>query len=112
MPSPFPGMDPYLEAPAGWQEFHHLFIAGIQEALVPKVRPRYAVHIERYVYLTALDAEAPRLRPDVSVAQTSPEAPRTEGLGDVVGTKAEGEDSGSIPQDVVSRFHDSADLRL
>ena len=79
MPSPFPGMDPYLEAPAGWQEFHHLFIAGIQEALVPKVLPRYAVHIERYVYLTALDAEAPRLRPDVSVAQTSPEAPRTEG---------------------------------
>ncbi|MFA0757703.1 MAG: hypothetical protein KEFWMYNX_000862 [Candidatus Fervidibacter sp.] len=78
MPSPFPGMDPYLEAPAGWQEFHHLFIAGIQEALVPKVRPRYAVHIERYVYLTALDAEATRLHPDVSVAQTSPEAPRTE----------------------------------
>jgi hypothetical protein len=29
--------------------------------------------------LTALDAEAPHLRPDVSVAQTSPEAPRTEG---------------------------------
>jgi hypothetical protein len=32
MPSPFPGMDPYLEAPAGWQEFHHIFIAGIDEA--------------------------------------------------------------------------------
>jgi hypothetical protein len=79
MPSPFPGMDPYLEAPAGWQEFHSRFINTISDFLVPQLRPRYAVHIERYVYLTALDAEAPHLRPDVSVAQTSPEAPRTEG---------------------------------
>jgi hypothetical protein len=72
-------MDPYLEAPAGWQEFHSRFINTISDFLVPQLRPRYAVHIERYVYLTALDAEAPHLRPDVSVAQTSPEAPRTEG---------------------------------
>jgi hypothetical protein len=79
MPSPFPGMDPYLEAPAGWQEFHSRFINTISDFLVPQLRPRYAVHIERYAYLTALDAEAPHLRPDVSVAQTSPEAPRTEG---------------------------------
>ncbi len=79
MPSPFPGMDPYLEAPAGWQEFHSRFINTISDFLVPKLRPRYAVHIERYVYLTALDAEATRLRPDVAVAQTLPEAPRTEG---------------------------------
>jgi len=79
MPSPFPGMDPYLEAPAGWQEFHSRFINTISDFLVPQLRPRYAVHIERYAYLTALDAEAPHLRPDVSIAQTSPEAPRTEG---------------------------------
>jgi hypothetical protein len=72
-------MDPYLEAPAGWQEFHSRFINTISDFLVPQLRPRYAVHIERYAYLTALDAEAPHLRPDVSVAQTSPEAPRTEG---------------------------------
>jgi hypothetical protein len=72
-------MDPYLEAPAGWQEFHSRFINTISDFLVPKLCPRYAVPIERYVYLTALDAEATRLRPDVAVAQTLPEAPRTEG---------------------------------
>jgi hypothetical protein len=79
MPSPFPGMDPYLEAPAGWQEFHSRFINTISDFLVPQLRPRYAVHIERYVYLTALDAEVTRLRPDISVAQPLLEAPRTEG---------------------------------
>jgi len=73
MPSPFPGMDPYLEAPSGWQEFHHLFVAGIQEALVPKVRPRYAVHIERYVYVVDVMGEESRLRPDVTVAETGRE---------------------------------------
>jgi len=70
VPSPFPGMDPYLEAPAGWQEFHHLFIAGIQEALVPKVRPKYAVHIERYVYVTEVFGEEGRIRPDVAIVET------------------------------------------
>lgn len=79
MPSPFPGMDPYLEAPAGWQEFHSRFINTISDFLVPQLRPRYAVHIERYAYLTALDAEVTRLRPNISVAQPLPEAPRTEG---------------------------------
>ena len=73
MLSPFPGMDPYLEAPSGWQEFHHLFVAGIQEALVPKVRPRYAVHIERYVYVVDVMGEESRLRPDVTVAETGRE---------------------------------------
>jgi len=73
MPSPFPGMDPYLEAPAGWQEFHHLFVAGIQEALVPKVRPKYAVHIERYVYVVEAFGVASRIRPDVAVVETGRE---------------------------------------
>jgi hypothetical protein len=63
MPSPFPGMDPYLEEPAGWQEFHSRFINTISDFLVPQLRPRYAVHIERYVYLTALDAESPACVP-------------------------------------------------
>ncbi len=79
MPSPFPGMDPYLEAPAGWQDFHHSFVDEIRAALVPKLRPRYSVHIERYVYLTALDAEEARLRPDVTVAQVQTEPTKAEG---------------------------------
>ena len=30
MPSPFPGMDPYLEDPHGWPDVHHEVISGIR----------------------------------------------------------------------------------
>src|SRR5437870_288641 len=43
MPSPFPGMDPYIERPAIWPDFHFTFMAYIKSALLPQVRPRYAV---------------------------------------------------------------------
>jgi hypothetical protein len=70
MPSPFPGMDPYLEAPAGWQEFHSRFINTMSDFLVPKVRPKYAVHIERYVYVVEVFGEEGRIRPDIAIVET------------------------------------------
>ena len=33
MPSPFPGMDPFLENPAFWTDFHFTFINYWREAL-------------------------------------------------------------------------------
>ncbi|MFQ6042589.1 MAG: DUF4058 family protein, partial [Candidatus Poribacteria bacterium] len=41
MPSPFPGMDPYLENPVWWPDFHHSFITYARDALQPGLRPRY-----------------------------------------------------------------------
>ncbi len=40
MPSPFPGMDPYLEGSL-WTTFHFSLAAEIVRQLAPKVRPRY-----------------------------------------------------------------------
>jgi hypothetical protein len=34
MPSPFPGMNPYLEQNAFWQDFHLAFLPVIRERLV------------------------------------------------------------------------------
>jgi hypothetical protein len=73
MPSPFPGMDPYLESPSVWQDFHHSFIDEMRAVLVPKVRPKYAVHIERYVCIAEPTGEETRIRPDVTVAETHKE---------------------------------------
>ena len=70
MPSPFPGMDPYLEAPAIWQDFHHSFIDEMRAKLVPKVRPKYAVHIERYVCIAEPTGEEIKVRPDLTIAKT------------------------------------------
>ena len=33
MPSPFPGMDPYLEQPEIWADFHGSFLMGLQAEL-------------------------------------------------------------------------------
>ena len=49
MPSPFPGMDPYLEG-STWMSFHSQYTAELARQLAPKVRPRYLVlTTERFV---------------------------------------------------------------
>jgi len=51
MPSPFPGMDPYLEDPAHWRGVHTTLIVALQKLLIPVLRPRYTVWVEERVYL-------------------------------------------------------------
>lgn len=50
MPNPFPGMNPYLEHPDRWNEFHHLLISIIAESLNPKLLPKYRIAIEKRIY--------------------------------------------------------------
>ena len=50
MPSPFPGMNPYLEHPDFWPEVHNRLIVVIADSLVPQVRPKYRVAIEKRIY--------------------------------------------------------------
>jgi Protein of unknown function (DUF4058) len=50
MPSPFPGMDPYLENPDFWQETHHWLISEIAASLVPQIRPKYEIAIDKRIY--------------------------------------------------------------
>lgn len=55
MPSPFPGMNPYLEAPTLWSGVHHWLITEIARSLLPQLRPRYFVAVEERVYETSGD---------------------------------------------------------
>ena len=70
MPSPFPGMDPYLEG-ALWTTFHFAFGAEIVRQLAPRLRPRYLVlPVERFVMETSDDiAITTNIYPDVGVAK-------------------------------------------
>ncbi|MCI0565030.1 MAG: DUF4058 family protein [Nitrososphaera sp.] len=45
MPSPFPGMDPYLEGYL-WPDVHHRLATEICDLLTPQLRPRYVARIE------------------------------------------------------------------
>jgi hypothetical protein len=50
MPSPFPGMDPFIEAQK-WSGFHLGFIAQLADLLVSALRPKYEVDMEERVYV-------------------------------------------------------------
>ena len=51
MPSPFPGMDPYLERPGQWPSFHVNFIVGMAQHLVPRVGDKYQPYSEPTLYI-------------------------------------------------------------
>lgn len=67
MPSPFPGMDPYIERPAIWPDFHDGLIAAIRGALQPLLRPKYAAITQDRLYL--IESQRP-VYPDVSVVES------------------------------------------
>lgn len=54
MPSPFPGMDPYLEEPARWLLFHHQFVAGLYQLLLPALVDRYRARVTSRSYTVEL----------------------------------------------------------
>lgn len=50
MPSPFPGMDPYLEQAAFWSSFHSRLLVAIADAIEPQLTPPYYVEVETRTY--------------------------------------------------------------
>lgn len=60
MPSPFPGMDPYLERPSLWPGLHVALMGRIQAALNPRLLPNYIAQIETRVYVLRDDDPARR----------------------------------------------------
>jgi len=68
MPSPFPGMDPYLEDPDLWSGFHHTFLNALQQQISPAIKPNYFVRVEERVYVITEDDPAYRfIVPDLRV---------------------------------------------
>jgi hypothetical protein len=71
MPSPFPGMDPYLEGSL-WQSVHSQLVPEIARQLAPRLRPRYlALTTERIVLATpeGVAVTTASLYPDVGVTR-------------------------------------------
>ena len=79
MPSPFPGMDPYLENPALWPDVHNSLIAAIRDALSPRLAPKYYVRLERRTYLLSPDDLSFVGRPDLAVLPSLPQGAGRQG---------------------------------
>lgn len=86
MPSPFPGMNPYLEQDAVWHDFHNRFLTHASEALIRQVRPKYIVQTEELLFLHEEPAERRRLlgRADMSVTIGSPNSAQGAGTATAV----------------------------
>ena len=70
MPSPFPGMDPFLESQM-WSDFHADFIPALCARLVARLAPDYVVNVEKSVYLLHDNDDIDRLViPDVAVIES------------------------------------------
>jgi len=67
MPTPFPGMDPYLEQRSLWPNVHNSVIAALRDYLAPRLRPRYFVAIEERTYIDSSGGLTFASRPDVAV---------------------------------------------
>lgn len=69
MTNPFPGFNPFLEAPAFWSDFHATFINYWREAIADVLPDEYEASISERVYLIEYDPDVRKLiSPDVAVS--------------------------------------------
>ena len=68
MPSPFPGMDPYIEASGEWGDFHTSLLAAIRGKLNALLPRRYRAKIDVFIFIHEPSRRRRRrLEPDVYV---------------------------------------------
>lgn len=70
MPSPFPGMDPYLEDPARWRDLHQALINYSREMLQHQLRPHYVAQVDERMYVASSDRH---IIPDVTILKRPPQ---------------------------------------
>lgn len=75
MPSPFPGMNPYLEQNDTWEDFHHEFLTRARAQLEAQVGPAYYVKVEVRLYIHELSAQERRYFGRADAAVTSSAEP-------------------------------------
>ena len=67
MACPFPGMDPYLEDPAFWPDFHRSFITYFRDALFDRLPEEYEASIDETMRIVIPDELETVHFPDVGV---------------------------------------------
>lgn len=63
MPSPFPGMDPYIESCRLWGDFHHQLIGRIGDAVAERLPSKYIVRAGERSYVEMVEPEGKQAHP-------------------------------------------------
>jgi hypothetical protein len=75
MPSPFPGMDPYLEGSL-WPDVHHRLATVFCDLLAPQISPAYVARLNLYTVIdTAPEEDVGIMYPDVEILRRKVEEP-------------------------------------
>lgn len=70
MEPPFPGMDPYLEAPSLWPDVHSSLALALRSQLQRQISPRYVAVLVPYTAFETIDITAVRaIIPDIDVVE-------------------------------------------
>ncbi|WP_395091793.1 DUF4058 family protein [Armatimonas sp.] len=72
MPSPFPGMDPYLESPDYWRDVHSSFLVEVRVALNATLPLGFVARTEERLYVVEPDRS---IYPDIALTRQIPERP-------------------------------------
>lgn len=82
MPSPFPGMNPYLERESSWHDFHGRFLVTASDLLNRQILPNYFAKFEEHVFVEDADDDSRRVLgvADLAVTQSAAHTVRGGGL--------------------------------
>ena len=76
-------MDPYLEDPAFWRDFHHRFLDDWCEAIADKLPDHYEARLDESVNLVHMEEAARTIYPDIALSRkrrTGSTKPRGNGV--------------------------------
>ncbi len=88
MQSPFPGMDPYIEAQGPWGDFHQKLIGEIERVLSAQVPERYLVRLEERSYVALAGVEGKEERPFLPDVRVTAEPSKSRKRGKARSTPA------------------------
>jgi Protein of unknown function (DUF4058) len=91
MPSPFPGMDPYLEHPAFFPGLHDRFITYLSESVQEKLPEPYYAEMSDRVWV---EISSRNIGPDVKVLRTQTDRPSPGGFAAPAAREQEDESGG------------------
>jgi hypothetical protein len=74
-------MNPYLEQPDAWQDFHQSFMKEIRDRLVAMVSGAYIVKLESHIYVHELSSEERRLVGKADIGLSGSGRPKGGGMG-------------------------------
>jgi hypothetical protein len=111
MKSPFPGMDPYIEACGLWEGYHHHLIEAIYQAIATVLPRGYAVDtaVRSYVVLMQPEGKIESLaKPDVAVTEpASGKRPRKKKGGVAVAEPPEAAESVPMQAFIAEKFEEA-----